>query len=155
MSYIFHALSTKEVENWRSGGVDANRQLPERATSDGGGNPCRYCLNDIPEGAEMLILACRPFPNLNPYSELGPIFLCAECKRYVDGPEVPPVLANREQHLFKGYSADDRIVYGTGEIVETANISGYLGKAFANENVQYVHVRSSTNNCFTLKVARS
>ena len=155
MSYIFHALSTKGVENWRSGGVDANRQSPARATSDGGGNPCRYCLNDIPEGAEMLILACRPFSHLNCYSEVGPIFLCAECERYDDGTQIPPVLASRERHLFKGYSADGRIVYGTGEIVETVDISAYLEKSFAQDEVRYVHVRSATNNCFTLRIDQS
>ncbi len=155
MTYLFQALTTEEVENWRSGGVDANGQAPEKAVSDGGGIPCRYCLKDIPKGHEMLTLACRPFPDLNPYSELGPIFVCSECERYVGETELPPVMAVRPRHLLKGYGVNNRIVYGTGEIVETADIPAYLEKVFSRDDVSYVHVRSATNNCFTLRIDQS
>ena len=92
---------------------DANGRPPERAVSDGDGNPCRHCLAMIEEGAEMLVLAHRPFATVNPYAEVGPIFLHArECEPF-RGKGAPPVLAS-PTYLVRGYGADERIVYGTG-----------------------------------------
>ncbi len=86
----FLPLPTETVRALRAGGPDANGMTAERAVSDGAGNPCRHCLCFIPEGAEMLILAYRPFDSLHPYAETGPIFLCAgECQPW-SGPGVPP-----------------------------------------------------------------
>jgi hypothetical protein len=42
---------------------------PNGRSADGGGNPCRHCLQMIPEGAGMLVLAHRPFPAPQPYAE--------------------------------------------------------------------------------------
>lgn len=152
MTYRFIGLPEMVCNNLRSGAVDSNGQVPERTISDGGGNPCRCCLDDIPAGRDMLILGYRPFETLNPYAELGPIFLCAECAAYGQPQVMPPVLTNRARHLLKGYTATDRIVYGTGEIVETRDIPRYLDRVFADPLVRYVHVRSATNNCFTLRI---
>lgn len=155
MGYQYLGLETDLCDRWRHGNPDANGQAPEHAISDGGGNPCRLCLDEIPEGAGMLILAHRPFDILNPYAETGPIFLCEECRRYDTKKIMPPVMNNRARHLLKGYSADDRIIYGTGAIVETADVPTYLDKVFSAANVEYVHVRSATNNCFTLRIERA
>ncbi|MGB4910282.1 MAG: DUF1203 domain-containing protein, partial [Tabrizicola sp.] len=73
MRYV--AIPTSVVRALQAGGVDANGQVPERQRAEGGGNPCRHCLKMIPEGAEMLVLAHRPFPAPQPYAEVGPIFL--------------------------------------------------------------------------------
>jgi len=62
------------VVQLRTGGVDAYGNPAECSISDGTGNPCRHCLNDIPKGTEMLICAARPFPDPQPYAETGPIF---------------------------------------------------------------------------------
>lgn len=154
MIFLYNGLSRDTCRELRTGGLDANAQPPEIAVSDGGGNPCRCCLKDIPKGREMLIFAHRPFEILNPYAETGPVFICAECAAYADHGTIPPVLTTRPRHLLKGYSSNDRIVYGTGEIVEMPGIPTYLENVFANPNIRYVHVRSATNNCFTLRIDR-
>ena len=85
-------LPTESVRAYRAGHPDANGMAPERVVSDGGGNPCRHCLQCIPEGVEMLILAHRPFPAPQPYAESGPIFLCAEDCAGWEGEGLPPIL---------------------------------------------------------------
>jgi len=55
----FVSMNTKEVRRLQNGGLDANDQSPEKVLSDGAGNPCRHCLENIDEGEEMLILAYR------------------------------------------------------------------------------------------------
>ncbi len=70
----FIAMPTEIARALQSGSLDANGQLCETHVSDGAGNPCRHCLKEIPEGAAMLVLAYRPFDQLPPYAETGPVF---------------------------------------------------------------------------------
>ena len=152
----FRALSTETVRALRAGGPDANGQPAERGVSNGDGNPCRHCLTWIPAGAPMLVFSHRPFASLQPYAESGPVFLCAdECERWA-GPGLPPVLADgQEDRLVKGYSSDDRIVYGLGQIVASARVGERAREVLNDPRVDYVHVRSSTNNCFTCRIDRA
>lgn len=148
------ALPTGIVRALQNGGPDAHGQRPERAVSDGGGNPCRHCLRYIPEGAEMLILAHRPFPQAQPYAETGPIFLCAEpCARH-EGDGFPQALESSPDYLIKGYSADHRIVYGTGLVIPQAQMLAQAEAIFADQRVSYIHVRSARNNCYQARIDR-
>ena len=74
----FNALPTDLARAYQNGAPDAFGNAPERSVSTGPGNPCRHCLKVIPEGAPMLVLAHKPFAGTHPYSEVGPIFLCAD-----------------------------------------------------------------------------
>lgn len=149
----FTPIPTDLARHYQAGGPDAYGQPPERAVSDGGGNPCRHCLAMIPEGAGMLILAHRPFPALQPYAETGPIFLCADPCTAGGGEGMPEILASPD-YILRGYSAADRIVYGTGAVVPTARIAEEAAARLADPRVAYVHVRSARNNCFQVRIDR-
>ena len=150
------AMPTDEARAFQAGAVDAYGLPPERRVSDGDGVPCRHCLRDVAAGEDYLILAYRPFPALQPYAETGPIFLHAgPCERADDAHETPPMLARRCTHLIKGYSRDDRIVYGTGKIVPSVELDISAAKILEREDVAYVHVRSSVNNCYTCWIERT
>ena len=147
----FNPIDTEIVRAYQAGGPDANGQVPERKLSDGGGNPCRHCLKNIPEGAGMLVLAHRPFPAPQPYAELGPIFLCADACDAGGGEAVPEVLDSPD-YIVRGYGLDDRIVYGTGAVVPSGRIVAEAGARLADPRVAYVHVRSARNNCFQVRI---
>ncbi len=152
----FIAMPTKVARAYQEGAVDAYGLPPERRVSDGDGVPCRHCLQDVAAGEDYLILAYRPFPALQPYAETGPIFLHAEaCERAGAAHETPATLAKRAAHLIKGYSSDDRIVYGTGKIVPSADLTAEAANILTRDEVAYVHVRSSVNNCFTCRIERA
>lgn len=151
----FVALDSELVQSWRRGAPDANGQMPERQVSDGGGNPCRHCLQDIAAGAPMLVLAHRPFPAPQPYAELGPIFVHAgDCPRYDAGADVPAMFLKREAILLRGYGADDRIVYGTGKFIPTEEIASMARHLFERPEIAYLHLRSASNNCFQCRIER-
>ena len=155
MNIQFTALDSDLVDKFRGGTADANGQVPEREISDGSGLPCRHCLKDIEAGAPYLVLALRPFPVLQPYAELGPIFLHAEqCERHLPQPGLPDVLAVRETALIKGYGKNDRIKYGTGRIIPTAEIPSAAVDLFEDGEVAYIHVHSAQNNCYTCRIDR-
>ena len=149
----FVPLDPKTVATLRAGGPDAYGMPAERAVSDGHGNPCRSCLHDIPEGAEMLIAAARPFPEPQPYAETGPVFLCAEDCVPWDGEGLPPI-ATSADYLLKGYRADHRIAYGTGAIVPAGEMLDRAAGILADPAIAFVDMRSARNNCWQARIVR-
>ena len=147
----FSPISTPIARAYQSGGLDANGQVPERQISDGDGNPCRHCLNLIPKGAEMLVLAHRPFPAPQPYAEVGPIFLCADACEAGGGEDMPQILES-PTYILRGYGPDDRIVYGTGAVVAIETLPEEAARRLADPRIAYVHVRSARNNCFQVRI---
>ncbi|MEL6169073.1 MAG: DUF1203 domain-containing protein [Pseudomonadota bacterium] len=136
----------------RAGGPDANGQPAEHEVSDGVGTPCRSCLRDVPAGEAMLVLAARPFPEPQPYAETGPIFLCETACTPWSGPGLPPILRTSPDYLLKGYSADHRIVYGTGKIIAKEEIADYAAALLSKQEIAFVDVRSARNNCFQARI---
>ncbi|ACE90828.1 hypothetical protein AMC82_CH01848 [Rhizobium phaseoli] len=151
----FAAMPTADARALWNGGRDAYDNLPETMTSDGDGNPCRHCLQNIEEGDEFLVFAYRPFPELQPYAETGPIFLHKQpCRRYSAEEILPPVLTTSPDFIVRGYGENDRIVYGTGAVTQIANIPAYAETLLARSEIAYVHVRSARNNCFQCRIEK-
>lgn len=102
----------------------------------------------------MLILAACPFPAKQPYAETGPIFLCADDCTQWEGDGIPPILQTSPDYLLKAYSADHRIVYGTGQITVHDQIEAYASDLLGRDDVTFVDVRSARNNCFLTRITR-
>lgn len=152
----FVAMPTSVVEALQSGQPDANGQTPERHISDGDGVPCRHCLTNVAKGEPYLILGYRPFPEPQPYAECGPIFLHANsCMRHVETPSVPNLFLHRTEMLLRGYNRCNRIIYGTGQIVKTVDMAAAAEKMFERQDVEYIHVRSATENCYHCRIERN
>jgi hypothetical protein len=154
MQLSVRGISSEEVERIRRGGPDANGQPALVRIAEGPANPCRHCLGLITEGEEKLVLAYRPFPALQPYAELGPIFLHARaCGRY-DAERLPAWFDFMDPALVRGYGADDWIRYDTGAVVRGPEIDAACRRILADPTIAYVHVRSKFN-CFQCRVDRS
>lgn len=154
MSIQFTALRTDIVRALQSGAVDANGQSPEVHVAREGALPCRHCLRTIAAGERYLVLAHRPFPAPQPYAEMGPIFLHAEpCARGGGSAEIPAFLGS-PSYIVRGYGANDRIVYGTGQVVPTPEIPALAERLLARDGIAYLHVRSASNNCYHCRIDR-
>ncbi|MFC3323082.1 DUF1203 domain-containing protein [Mesorhizobium cantuariense] len=154
MTIQFNALPTEHVRALQRGGPDAYGQTPERKISDGDGMPCRHCLKNIAAGDAYLILAYRPFPELQPYAETGPIFLHAEeCERAAGSEALPEILESSD-YIVRGYGRDDRIVYGSGGVIPTGDITARAEALLERDDIAYVHVRSARNNCYQCRIER-
>jgi hypothetical protein len=152
----FEAMPTEAARGYQAGGPDAYGHAPERRTADGKFRvPCRHCLTDVAPGEDYLVFAYRPFSTLQPYSETGPIFLHAKtCERHPAAEDTPELLRKSSQMIVRGYSADERIVYGTGVVVATDLIAEAAAALFGRDDVAFVHVRSASNNCFQCRIDR-
>jgi hypothetical protein len=152
----FISMPTETARAYQVGAPDANGQEPERHISDGDGVPCRHCQEDVKAGESYLILSYRPFPALQPYAESGPIFLHADaCPRYLETAVLPPVVAARKLFLIKGYGEDDRIIYGTGQLVTPGDMNASAENILMRPEVAYIHVRSAFNNCYQCRIERA
>jgi Protein of unknown function (DUF1203) len=149
----FAPIPTDEVLSYRLGGPDANGQVPERHVTSSDGYPCRHCLQLIGKGKPVLVLAHRPFATVQPYAELGPVFLCGE-ECAMGGGEALPAFLTAEQYILRGYSADERIIYGTGAVVPTGEIPARAAALFERPEVAFLHVRSASNNCYHCRIDR-
>ena len=152
----FLAMPTETARAFQAGIQDANGQTPEPHIAQGAGNPCRHCLTEIAEGDRFLIFAYRPFPAAQPYAEVGPVFLhAATCARHAESAETPAMFLERERLLLRGYGEDDRIVYGTGQVVPTGELASAAATLLERPEIAYAHVRSASNNCYQCRIERS
>ncbi len=153
MSVSFTPISTALATALRHG-TDAYGLPPEYvAAATGTGTPCRHCLRQVPKGAPYLVLAHRPFAGLNPYTETGPLFLCADPCPPADG-RFPAAILTAPQYITRAYSADERILYGTGSVTLTDQIAARCVDLLARPEVAFVDIRSASNNCFLCRVRR-
>lgn len=155
MTIRFEAMPTADAEAIWNGGTDAYGFLPQTMISDGPGHPCRHCLGNIDAGETVLLFAYRPFAELQPFAETGPIFLHGRrCERYKAEEVQPPVLESSRDYILRGYNADDRIVYGTGAVTLKEDVRSYADNLLTRDDIAYVHVRSARNNCYQCRIDR-
>jgi len=146
-------MPTAAARKLQRGGLDNNGQLPEVKTSNGVGNPCRHCLKLIATGEDFLVFSHKPFSTTQPYAEQGPIFLHAyECDAYHPDDGLPEVLKDNPEFIVRGYNNVEEIAYGTGKVVPFEEIETYAGNLLAKSEIHFVHVRSSTNNCYQARI---
>jgi Protein of unknown function (DUF1203) len=54
--------------------------------------------------------------------------------------------------LVRGYGLDDRIVYGTGQVVPIPELEAAATALLDRPGVAYLHARSATNNCYQCRI---
>jgi hypothetical protein len=155
MGINFIPLPTEAVRAVQAGGPDAYGNTPESAVSDGDGVPCRHCLRMVGHGERYLILSWKPFATSQPYAETGPIFIHAEpCAAAPGGDGLPEMLGSPD-YIVRGYSASERIVYGTGAVTPRDEIARRAAELLARHDIAFVDVRSARNNCFQCRAVRA
>lgn len=153
MRLFVQGIPTPDMRRLQSGVPDANGQPAVKQVADGGANPCRHCLNLISDGDDKLVLSYRPFTELQPYAEAGPIFLHAhECERY-ESDRLPDWFAYLEPAVVRGYGHDNWIKYETGTVVSGKDLAASCHRILTNSEVAYVHIRSKFG-CFQCRVDR-
>ncbi len=150
----FIALETDAIQQLQIGAPDANGQTPEQAICHDSGYPCRHCLQHIGQDEPYLILAWRPFTNVQPYAETGPIFLHANsCERYPEAASLPPIFSS-DSYIIRAYNHEQRIIYGSGSVVAHEQITHHAKQLLADPAASFLHLRSASNNCFLCRVER-
>jgi hypothetical protein len=146
-------ITTQASTKFQNFEPDANNQRPVEMISDGKSNPCRHCLGLIAKGDAMLLLAYRPFNDLQAYAETGPIFLHKNsCERY-DSDTMPAWFEHFDPAIIRGYNEHHYIRYDTGKAVSGRELATACRDILSDASVAYVHIRSKFN-CFQCRVDR-
>ncbi len=155
MTIHFSGIPTAVARKYQRGGGDAYDRAPEKFVCESNDLECRHCGENIALGDTVLLLAWSPFGERQPFAETGPVLLHeSECAGYGAQPAPQPALTTTPTRLVRGYTKDERIVYGTGTHVEAGRLREACETMLQNENVEFLHVRSSTNNCWQARVDR-
>jgi hypothetical protein len=62
------------------------------------------------------------------------------------------MFSSREKMLVRAYGGDDRIVYGSGQVVETKNIVTVASQLLERDETAYLHMRSASYNCYQCRI---
>ncbi len=129
-------------------GFPAHRQVAA------GRAPCRHCLKLIcPLREELILFTYDAFFGQSVPPLPGPVFVHADqCQPFSGNGNVPGEYLGQPL-TFEAFGAkrkrlDERTIAGGGED-ET------LQTMFANQNVEYVHVRSASAGCYLFRVERA
>jgi hypothetical protein len=116
--------------------------------------PCRHCLRLIEAGKERRILFTYDrFSGIEKLPQPGPVYIHEEaCPRYSEEAGIPGELRSSPRTL-EAYARGRRLLgqeFVGGEEFEPA-----IEKLFANTEVEYLQVHSTTAGCFTFRIERA
>ena len=147
------AIPTEIADAVRRAHKDPRYGHPAHTSIAAEGAPCRHCLQIIAAGAEEATLfTYDAFEGIESLPLPGPVYIHAEaCERYPENGGFPSALRKSPRTL-NGYGRGRRLV--AAEYVEDHNVDAGIERLFARQDVDYIHVRSTTAGCYTFRIER-
>lgn len=123
----------------------------ELATDDA---PCRHCLRTIAAGRDRRILFTHDrFSGVESLPQPGPVYIHADgCERYAENSGFPEELRESPRTV-EAYARGRRLL--AQEYVADGQFEPVIEKLFANTDVNYLQVNSTTAGCFTFRIERA
>ncbi len=148
------AISTEAVDAVRSTLKAPTYGFPthiEIATDDA---PCRHCLKTFVAGKDHRILFTYDrFAGVESLPQPGPVYIHAEhCDRYHGDGGFPEELRSSPRTL-ESYALGRKLI--ATEYVSDGSYEAAIDKLFANPEVAYIQVNSTTAGCFTFRIERA
>jgi hypothetical protein len=147
------AIPTEIADAVRSTRKDPRYGHPAHTAIATEGAPCRHCLQIITSGAEEATLfTYDAFEGIESLPLPGPVYIHAEaCARYPESGGFPSALRKSPRTL-DAYGRGRRLV--AAEYVEDDKVDAGIERLFARQDVDYIHVRSTTAGCYTFRIER-
>lgn len=116
--------------------------------------PCRHCLRAFAVGKDRRILFTYDrFSGIESLPQPGPIYVHAEaCKRYPEDAGFPEELRGSPRTV-EAYALGRHLL--AQEYVAGGKFEPVIDKLFAQPNVDYLQVNSTTAGCFTFRIERA
>jgi hypothetical protein len=153
-SFKVVAIPTEVAQYVRATGKSPVYGFPAHKETAAGRAPCRHCLELIREQKEELLLfTYDPFREVGAPPLPGPVYVHAEeCPRHHEDQLIPANYQGRKL-TFDAYDAD-------GALLKAVFLSGggeeeIANRLFADQSVQYIHVRSTEAGCFLFRLQRA
>jgi hypothetical protein len=116
--------------------------------------PCRHCLRAFTAGKDRRILFTYDrFTGIESLPQPGPIYVHEEtCERYSEDAGFPEELRGSPRTV-EAYARGRRLL--AQEYVADGKFESTIEKLFAQRNVDYLQVNSTTAGCFTFRIERA
>jgi hypothetical protein len=117
--------------------------------------PCRHCLRTFRPGVdERILFTYDRFAGIeNDLPEPGPIYIHAgDCQRYSAETGFPEELRASPRTL-EAYARGRHLI--ARELISDGAFEPAIERLFANSDVDYIQVNSTTAGCFTFRVDRA
>lgn len=99
----------------------------------------------------MILFPYAAIPSGRPYSESGPIFVHAEpCQRYAATNQFPEEF--RQGRAVRAYNSAFDLI--GAEVANTEGPEPVIERFLLRAETAFVHVRSASHGCYTMKVER-
>jgi GrpB-like predicted nucleotidyltransferase (UPF0157 family) len=117
------------------------------------GAPCRHCLRTIAPKERRILFTYDRFTDKESLPQPGPVYIHAEgCQRYPETGAFPEELRNSPRTV-EAY-AHGRKLKGQ-EYVADGRFEPVIEKFFADRDVDYLQINSTTAGCFTFRIERA
>jgi hypothetical protein len=152
---LVEAIAPSRLATIRDTRLDDNGN-PVVAFDAEGWEPLRCCLTIGEPGHAIALIAYTPLSTRSPWTETGPVFICAdECAGYQDPHELPNRLRTGPK-ILRTYRADGTLDYDhITQVPDGVDISDQVSKLLDEPDVAIVHVRAVLAQCFAYSVTRS
>ncbi len=152
-SFQVVAIPTEVAQQVRATGKSPNYGFPAHREIAAGRAPCRHCLQLIQrDQEELLLFTYDPFRELNQPPLPGPVYIHAkECPRHSGGESIPEEYRGRLLTL-EGFGEDRALLREVR--VRDGQEQVAAEELFREENIRYVHVRSTEAGCFLFRLER-
>lgn len=119
-----------------------------------GYGPCRACLRTFAVGKEnRLLFTYNPFSGVDPYPSPGPVFVHEKDCNPFDAESLFPAGLRALPLVLEGYGRDRWII--ARERPTADEIEAAIGRLFANQAIEYIHIRNGEAGCFIASAERS
>lgn len=114
--------------------------------------PCRISLRDAAEGERLLLLPYLHHDVATPYRASGPIYVREDASEATPAADEVPEQLRRRVLSVRAYDAAGMMQ--VAEVVDGRELEAAIARAFALEQVAYLHVHNAKPGCYACRITR-
>jgi Protein of unknown function (DUF1203) len=115
--------------------------------------PCRHCLHTIAPKDQRILFTYDRFTGKESLPQPGPVYIHADsCRRYPENHGFPEEFRNSPRTV-EAYARGRKLK--AQEYVIDGRFEPVIEKLFADRDVDYLQINSTTAGCFTFRIERA
>jgi hypothetical protein len=147
------AIGTEIVEQVRATLKSPVYGFPALLEDSGDAAPCRHCLRTIAANEHRILFTYDRFTGKEWLPQPGPVYIHAEsCPRYSESNGFPEDLRNSPRTV-EAY-ANGRNLKAQAYVTD-GHFEPVIANLFADSEVDYLQIQSTTAGCFTFRIERA
>lgn len=147
------AITTEVAEQVRTTLKAPVYGFPAHLEAAEDGAPCRHCLRIIGAKERRILFTFDRFTDKESLPQPGPVYIHADgCQRYPEAGEFPEELRNSPRTV-EAYANGRKLK--AQSYVADGHFEPVIESMFADRDVDYLQINSTTAGCFTFRIERA